>query len=154
MAQLLTQLKGRDKLFDDLYKSAFITSNGQAAKNNLNKDVLLIINLKKQVQDLKDQAIDKDNEIVELKKDIKSTKIKELESELKTYMQECLRLRSVTEHAIKMSGEIDLHRMHQINLEQTQQFQNQQENFNAKLTELEHKNQLLQNSLQQAKLDN
>lgn len=92
IAQLITQLKGRDKLFDDLYKSAFITANGQAAKNNLNKDVLLMINLKKQVQDLKDQLINKDNEIVDLKKDIKSTKIKELEIELKTYMQECLRL--------------------------------------------------------------
>lgn len=93
VAQLISQLKGRDKLFDDLYKSAFITTTGALAKNNLNKDVLLIINLKKQVQDLKDSIYNKDSEILELKKDIKSTKIKELETELKTYMQECLRLR-------------------------------------------------------------
>lgn len=89
----MSQLKGRDKLFDDLYKSAFITANGAPAKNNINKDVHLIINLKKQVQDLKDTIYVKDSEILDLKKDIKSTKIKELEVELKTYMQECLRLR-------------------------------------------------------------
>lgn len=75
----MTQIKGRDKLFDDLYKSAFITSQGTIAKNNLNKDVLLIVNLKKKVQELKDEISNKDNEIIELRKDLKSTKMKELE---------------------------------------------------------------------------
>ena len=41
------QLKDRDKLIDDLYKTAFITAAGTPAKANLNKDVLLIINLKR-----------------------------------------------------------------------------------------------------------
>ena len=59
--------------------------------------MLLIVNLKRQVQDLKDTLYTKDNEIVDLKKEIKSTKIKELEIELKVYMQECLRLRNITE---------------------------------------------------------
>lgn len=56
-----------------------------------------MVNLKRQVQDLKDTLYTKDNEIVDLKKEIKSTKIKELEIELKVYMQECLRLRNITE---------------------------------------------------------
>jgi hypothetical protein len=50
----MANLRNRDKLFDDLYKSAFITSAGTPAKNNLNKDVLLMINLKREVSDLKD----------------------------------------------------------------------------------------------------
>ena len=37
--------------------------------------------------------------------------MKELEIESKAYMQECVRLRGITEHAIKMSGEIDLDRI-------------------------------------------
>jgi len=78
------------------------------AKANLNKDTLLLVNLKRQVQDLKDQIYIKDAEILDYKKTMKSTKIKEMEVELKTYMTECLRLRSVTETAVKLSGEIDL----------------------------------------------
>jgi precorrin-2 methylase len=77
----------------------------------VNKDVLLIINLKRQVQDLKDTLQNKDHEILLLNKDIKSTKIRELEMELRTYMQECLRLRAITQQSIKLSGEIDLKRM-------------------------------------------
>ncbi len=73
--------------------------------------MLLIVNLKRQVQDLKDSIYVKDSDIADLKKEIKSTKIKELEIELKVYMQECLRLRGITDQAIKLSGEIDLKRI-------------------------------------------
>jgi len=38
------------------------------------------------VQDLKDNIFNKEAEIFDLKKEIKSTKIKELEAELKMYM--------------------------------------------------------------------
>ena len=107
----MANLRNRDKLFDDLYKSAFITSAGTPAKNNLNKDVLLMITLKREVSDLKDIIYQKEAEILDLKKDIKSTKIKELEIDLRTYMQECSRLRKIAEHSIRLSGEIDLKRM-------------------------------------------
>ena len=65
---------------------------------------------------MKDTIYSKDNEIVDLKKEIKSTKVKELEIELKVYMQECLRLRSITEQAIKLSGEIDLKKLQQASM--------------------------------------
>ncbi|CDW90055.1 UNKNOWN [Stylonychia lemnae] len=153
VAQLLAQIGSRDKLFDDLYKSAFITSQGTFAKNNLNKDALLIINLKRQVQDLKDNVFNKDAEIYDLKKEIKSTKIKELEIELKTYMQECLRLRQITEQAIKFSGEIDLKKIQQANIEQSQQFQLQTQNFKQQLNDQAQQYQKLQNTYSQAQLD-
>lgn len=44
---LQNHIKGKDKLIDDLYKSAFITAAGTPAKNNLNKDILMLIKLKK-----------------------------------------------------------------------------------------------------------
>ena len=43
--QMSMQLKGRDKLIEELYKSAYITAKGNEARQNLNKDALLIINL-------------------------------------------------------------------------------------------------------------
>ena len=69
LAQMIGQLKDRDKLIDDLYKTAFITASGTMAKANLNKNVLLMINLKRKVQDLKDSVYVKDAEIGDLKKD-------------------------------------------------------------------------------------
>lgn len=68
----------------------------------------MLIKLKRQVYDLKDIISQKDFELVDLKKTLKSTKISELEMECKAYMQECVRLRGITERAIYMSGEIDL----------------------------------------------
>ena len=39
------------------------------------------------------------------------TKIQELETELRMYVGECMRMRRMTETAVKMSGEIDLNRL-------------------------------------------
>ncbi|TNV85398.1 hypothetical protein FGO68_gene15267 [Halteria grandinella] len=111
MKQMVAQLRGRDKLIDELYKSAYITLNGAQASSNLNKDALLLINLKREVQDLKDQLYLKDDEITSLRMSMKLTKLKELETELRLYVAECLRLRKITEQAVRLSGEIDLQRL-------------------------------------------
>lgn len=111
LAMMQNQLKGKDKLIDDLYKNAFITAAGTPAKSNLNKDVLMLVKLKRQVYDMKDLISQKDFEIFDLKKTLKSTKISELEMETKAYMQECIRLRGLAEKAIYMSGELDVERM-------------------------------------------
>jgi len=112
MKQLVSQLRGRDKLIDELYKSAYITLNGNQAGMNLNKDALLMINLKREVHDLKDQLYLKDDEVLGLRMSMKLTKLKELETELRLYVAECLRLRKITQQAVALSGEIDLSRMH------------------------------------------
>jgi hypothetical protein len=82
-------------LIDDLYRTAFITASGTPSKSNLNKDVLLMINLKREVENLKDTIYSNNTEILDLKKQIKSTKVRELEVEIKSYMQECVRLRGI-----------------------------------------------------------
>jgi len=67
--------------------------------------------LQREVQKLKDQLIAKDDDISNLKMSTKLTKIQELEAELRMYIKECHRLRKISEHAIKVSGEIDLKRL-------------------------------------------
>ncbi len=94
-------------MIDELYNNAFITASGMPAKANLNKDVHMAIKLKRQVQNYKDILAIKEQEIVELKQSFKTTKFKEIEAEAKAYMNECARLRKLTEHAIKVSGEIE-----------------------------------------------
>lgn len=102
------QMKGRDKLIEELYKSAYITANGNEARQNLNKDALLIVNLQREVQELKDTIISREDDIANLKMNTKLTKIQELEAELRMYIQECKRLRNISKKAIIASGEIDL----------------------------------------------
>lgn len=50
-------------------------------------------NLKKQVAELSQQLTQKDKEMSTIKRNVKLTKISELEVELKTYMDETVRLK-------------------------------------------------------------
>ena len=94
MSQLVQQLRGRDKLIEELYKSAYITANGNQASQNLpGRDPLMLISLQREVQTLKDQVIEKEYQLLEIKMTQKYTKQEELEAELQAYQQECVRLR-------------------------------------------------------------
>ena len=43
---MVQQLKGRDKLIEELYKSAYITANGNQASQNLpGREALMLITL-------------------------------------------------------------------------------------------------------------
>lgn len=42
--------------------------------------------------------------------------------ETKAYMQECVRLRQITENAVKLSGELDVERMKRERIEESQKF--------------------------------
>lgn len=87
-------MRGRDKLIEELYKSAYITANGNQASQNLpGRDSLMLISLQREVQTLKDQVIEKEDQLLEIKMTQKYTKQEELEAELQVYQQECVRLR-------------------------------------------------------------
>ena len=53
----------------------------------------LTLNLKRKIKDMQTQIIVKQDEIEGLRRNIKSTKISEIEIEMKMYMDECTRLR-------------------------------------------------------------
>mmetsp|Transcript_15089 Transcript_15089/g.10963 ORF Transcript_15089/g.10963 Transcript_15089/m.10963 type:complete len:153 (-) Transcript_15089:1435-1893(-) len=113
---LQEQLKAKDTMIDELYRSAYITAAGTQAKSNLKKEVLMAIKLKRKVYELRDILAQREFELADLKKVLKSTRMRELEVEARMYMGECMRLRQVCEHAVKMSGEIDLEKIkHQTN---------------------------------------
>lgn len=71
----------------------------------------MIINLKREVQQLKDQLFSREDELTGLRMSMKLTKIQEIEAELKIYIAECNRLRGIAERAVKLSGEIDVKRI-------------------------------------------
>lgn len=57
----------------------------------------LIQNLKSQVKDLRAEVKKKDDEVIKIKRTLKSTNIQELEVEMKLYVDECTRLRHMLE---------------------------------------------------------
>ena len=61
----------------------------------------LTIKLKKQIKDMRLTITDKDTEITRLKKNIKITQLTEVEIELRTYVDECTRLRHLLEEVLK-----------------------------------------------------
>jgi hypothetical protein len=58
-------------------------------------------NLKRKIKDMQQTVLMKADEIEALKRNIKSTKIAEIEVEMKMYMDECTRLRHQLEEVIK-----------------------------------------------------
>ena len=60
-----------------------------------------MINLKRKVRDLNQECQKKDEEIEALRKNIRSTQLKEIEVEIKVYIDECARLRQQLEEVMK-----------------------------------------------------
>jgi hypothetical protein len=61
----------------------------------------LSINLKRKIRDMAQELAAKQDETDALKRNIKNTKIAEIEVEMKLYMDECTRLRHQLEEVIK-----------------------------------------------------
>ena len=67
------------------------------------------MSLKKQIREQKIEIVKRDEELEGLRKNIKSTRTQELEQELQTYHDECLRLRNVTEELLQQGSAHPLH---------------------------------------------
>jgi uncharacterized protein YlxW (UPF0749 family) len=61
----------------------------------------LATNLKRKIRELQGEVTSKNNEVEALKRHIKSTKIAEIEIEMKLYIDECTRLRTQLEEVIR-----------------------------------------------------
>ena len=67
------------------------------------EEITLVTTLKKMVKDLQAENQTYEEELTELKKDLRSTKLEEMTIELDMYSKECTRLRKKAEKAIKTS---------------------------------------------------
>jgi hypothetical protein len=59
------------------------------------------LNLKRKIKELQQDALIRQDEVESLKRNIKNTKIAEIEVEMKMYIDECTRLRHQLEEVIK-----------------------------------------------------
>jgi hypothetical protein len=74
--------------------------NGPAGQK-LKLESHLSLNLKRKIRDMQTEITSKQDEVDALKRNIKNTKIAEIEVEMKMYMDECTRLRHQLEEVIK-----------------------------------------------------
>jgi len=92
--QTESELQRKDRLLAEVIERI----NSESASSNLvklQKETHLITALKQKVKTLEDDLTLKNKEISELKKNIKITKFKEYEKQIKVYEEECLRLRNL-----------------------------------------------------------
>ena len=73
----------------------------QAASIGKPVESTLLVTLKKQVKDLKEELMFKHEEVESMRRNTKLTKFQELEVELKAYVDENIRLRSMLEEAMR-----------------------------------------------------
>jgi hypothetical protein len=109
--KLRTQLKfsekeqnEREDIIEDLVNNNEVTTIGRlgnVVNNKKKSESYLTTALKRQIKDLKVSLKDKEDEILSFKKNFKNTKINELDIELRSYMDECLRLRHLLEDTVK-----------------------------------------------------
>jgi hypothetical protein len=113
---LESELGKKEKLVDDLLlqqdtssyqiaATAGINSGGPSKSNSqqakLKIESHLATNLKRKIRELQGEVTSKTNEVEALKRHIKSTKIAEIEIEMKLYIDECTRLRTQLEEVIR-----------------------------------------------------
>ena len=100
------ELQKKEKLVDDLLmqQDTFQVGGPISSKSVFSKlklDSHLSNNLKRKIRDLQAEINDRGNEAEALKRNIKSTKIAEIEVEMKMYIDECTRLRHQLEEVIR-----------------------------------------------------
>ncbi len=100
------ELQKKEKLVDDLLmqQDSFQVGapiSSKSAYSKLKLDSHLSLNLKRKIRDLQNEIAEKSNETETLKRNIKNTKISEIEVEMKMYIDECTRLRHQLEEVIK-----------------------------------------------------
>lgn len=66
------------------------------------KNLHIIQNLKQVIRDVKAENTRLDNEVESFKRDIRTTRVSELEAEVKEYMQESKRLRELLEESLDL----------------------------------------------------
>ena len=96
---LESEITRKEKLVDDLLLQADTNAYGvnianvQQSGPKLKLESHLTTNLKKKIRELQQNANSKQNEVDALKRHIKSTKVAEIEVEMKLYIDECARMR-------------------------------------------------------------
>lgn len=150
--KLRTQLKFMEKeeyakegIIENLASNNEVTTIGRLGNIINNKKMTesyLTTALKRQVKDLKQLIKEREDEIISYKKNFKSTKINELDIELRSYMDECLRLRHLLEDTVKSKDPLtDPDQVNKIE----EQFQQQNDIINS----MQNENQDLREILNQ-----
>jgi len=99
------ELEKKDKIIQELLTQ--LSTQGQGSAPSLPKGqsaTHLVIALKKQLKESKDEIRAKEEEIKKLKKSLKITRLQETEVEIKMFADECTRLKHIIEEIMKQKA--------------------------------------------------
>ena len=98
-------LQRKDKMIDEMVQAQEANYGMPASKRGVlstkGEQTHLVINLKRKIKELLNEKTIMTDDMDRLKKNIKSTRLSEVEAEIKLYMEECARLRLQLEEVIK-----------------------------------------------------
>lgn len=128
----------REDIIEDLANHNEITTIGRLGSmlNKKKTEGYLTNALKRQIKDLKTALKEKEDEMLAFRKNFRNTKITELDIELRSYMDECLRLRNILEDTIKSKDPL-------IDPDQASKIEEQFEQQNETISNLQQENQQL-----------
>lgn len=95
------EMTKKEKLVDDLLQQQDPSQSGVVKSKKFKMEGHLAINLKRMVKELQMVVMQRQDEVEILRRNIKNTKMAEMEIEMKMYADECTRLRHQLEEVIK-----------------------------------------------------
>lgn len=99
MHKLEAECNRKEKLLEEILMNQNSLGKNQIAR--IKAENHLSSAMKKHIREVKQEILMKDEVISRLKKNIRITKFNELEMEVKTYMEECVRLRGLAKDVIQ-----------------------------------------------------
>jgi myosin heavy subunit len=103
--QLDREMDKRDKIIQDLLlKVDSEPAFNQSKMQRPQADSHLVVALKKQVKSIKDEIRQKEEESIKLKKNLKITRMQEMDIEKKMFTDECTRLKHIIEEIMKQKA--------------------------------------------------
>ncbi len=98
------ELNKKDKETEDILAQFQTNAQNPNRFARIKMESHMLTSLKKQVKDLRTSEKSKEEEISTLRKNIKVTKLQEMETEMKMYIDECTRLKHLLEDILQQKG--------------------------------------------------
>ncbi len=103
VAQFEGEVERKDKAIQDLLTQA-ASQPGANVMTRAGSETHLVVALKKQLRDMREELKAKDEETKKLKKNLKITRLQETEVEIKMFSDECTRLKHIIEEIVKQKS--------------------------------------------------
>ena len=131
-----TEIKKLEKINNELYKEMNNENNPNFISAHQKNH--LVMGLKRQIKTMKEEIREKDEKILNLSRNLKSSKLQEIEVQSQMYSDECIRLRHIIEEMYKQQNQspeiLELEQELQNTVTKNQKLENENSELNGMLS--------------------